>query len=74
MFFKKFRIPPEVKKALPWTPGHNKAKRAGGLDSIRLEAFIKICKLVSVSMVPVSFLCLAQKKKIKRWLTHSQIE
>jgi hypothetical protein len=20
MFFKKFRIPPEVKKALPWTP------------------------------------------------------
>ncbi len=35
------------------TPPRGKAKGAGGLDSKSMEAFIKICKLLSVSLVPV---------------------
>jgi hypothetical protein len=35
------------------TPPRGKAKGAGGLDSKSMEAFIKICNLVSVSMARV---------------------
>jgi hypothetical protein len=53
------------------SPG-GKAKGAGGLDSKSMEVFIKyvnwygMCKLGSGTL-----LCLALKRKIKSWLTHS---
>jgi hypothetical protein len=47
------------------TPPRGKAKGARGLDSKSMEAFIKICKLLSVSMVPVE-----ENKKLARSLTH----